>query len=80
MKRKTYRVSWRRNRWHVRGPRGEGPSPRFEFKYDAVQCARVSARLIEIVDETPSQVVVHDKRGKIQSEWSYGRDPRRTRG
>lgn len=28
----------------------------------------------------PSKVVIYGKNGKIQKEWTYGKDPRRSRG
>ena len=46
-----------------------------ETKADAVAYARKFA-----INHQPSQVVVHKRDGKIQTEWTFGKDPRRSEG
>ena len=75
MRRKIYRVYWRGSAWAVRHPRDRRPI-RCAGKKDALQVAKWLA----FFSRAPGQVIVHGKNGRIQTEWTYGSDPRRTRG
>lgn len=55
--------------WLVSGP--SGTEERFATQEEAQTAARHHAQEFE-----PSQVVVHDRRGRIRAEWTYGEDPR----
>ena len=72
-KRKVIHVTFkqREGRWHLRG----GSSSLFGTKAEAVEAAKKEAKAAAL-----GQVVVHTKIGGIQTEYTYGRDPRRTKG
>jgi hypothetical protein len=61
----------RTNAWKVKGG---GETHTFATKQEAVQGATAAARMLG-----NSQVVIHKMDGTIQSERTYGADPRRTR-
>ena len=72
-KRKVIHVTFkqREGKWHLRG----AESAVFATKAEAVDAAKREAKAA-----TLGQVVVHKKVGGIQTEYTYGRDPRRTKG
>lgn len=74
-KRRVWRVSWsERNRlWRSVSPRGGVAW--FATKREAVVDGRSCAR-----SERPSQLMIHNRDGKIQTEHTYGSDPRRFKG
>jgi hypothetical protein len=76
MKRKIYHVVWRDKEWHVRRARVRRPSISQKLKCSAVWFAELFA----IESGTSTQVIVHGKNGRIQTEWTYGKGPRRSRG
>ena len=55
--------------------KGGGEEHRFERKTDAVKSAAAAGRQVG-----NAQVVIKNKDGKIQSERTYGHDPRRSKG
>ena len=55
--------------------KGGGEEHRFERKADAVQSAAAAGRQLG-----NAQVVIRATDGKIQSERTYGNDPRRSKG
>jgi hypothetical protein len=61
--------------WDVKKEGGARASGRHETKQPAIDEARERAQKAEL-----GQVRVHGRDGKIQTEWTYGKDPRRTRG
>ena len=61
--------------WDVKREGGARASSHHDTKSAAVQDARARAKKAEL-----GQVRVHGQDGKIQTEWTYGKDPRRTRG
>jgi len=72
MPRKVYRVMPGEKAWHVR----DGESEReFSRKDEAVKWAREQAK-----QATPSQLLVHGQNGRIQNEYTYGSDPRGSKG
>jgi len=75
MKRKIYHVVWRNGGWHVRRPRARRSTGVFSDKGRACFYAVLKAGTARF-----SQIVVHGKNGKIQREYTYGGDPRRTIG
>jgi hypothetical protein len=55
--------------------KGDGEEHRFDRKADAVQSAAAAGRQLG-----NAQVVIRTMDGKIQSERTYGNDPRRSKG
>jgi len=85
-KRVIYRVMYnaKRKQWDVYvGKRRIPRSPGYPWvgftKAEAVRRAREYARQ-EFDDGFLSQLVVHGRDGRIQTEHTYGRDPKRTPG
>ena len=76
MNRKIYHVVMRSEAWHVRRTRARRSSGCHESKAAAI----VQARALASRRGSLGQVVVHGRDGKVQTEWTYGKDPRRTRG
>jgi hypothetical protein len=76
MKRKIYRVRRFKDFWGVWLDGARRPVWWVWHKANAVAIARRLMRTLR----HPSQLVVHGTNGRIQSEWTYGKDPRRTRG
>ena len=75
-KRVVYEVGWDKwcEAWVVtrRGKRGR---TLYETKEKAIKAARLCANL-----DLLSQVVIKGKNGRIQTEYTYGKDPRRYKG
>ena len=61
--------------WDVKREGGARASSRHETKQPAIKDARERAQKAEL-----GQVRVHGHDGRIQTEWTYGKDPRRSRG
>jgi len=76
MSRKVYHVVRREESWHVRRTRARRASGCHASKADAIVHAKALAKRPRF----PGQGVVHRRDGKVQIEWTYGNDPRRTRG
>ena len=76
MKRKVYHVVPDERGWCVRRGRARYMDTWHPRKVQAT----ARARSLAIVSGMLAQVVVHGRNGKIQFEWTYGKDPRRTRG
>jgi len=74
----VYRVLWseRADAWIVR-PDGGTIYSRHFVKADAVADGRRLAREVHRVEDRPTQLVIYGRDGKIQSERTYGADPRR---
>ena len=72
MARKVVHVVFNKNagKWQLRGADGS-----FSTKTRAVAAAKKQAK-----GATTGQVVIHKKTGAIQTEHTYGADPRRRRG
>jgi Uncharacterized protein conserved in bacteria (DUF2188) len=71
--RTVYRVMPQGRRWEVR--RGDDVVFAHERKEEAVSRGRSVAR-----DDQPSQLVIHDGRGRIEDESTYQDDPFPPRG
>jgi hypothetical protein len=71
--------------WHVlRGSLRplSGPSAvvsQHRFKIAAIASARALAKAVRRSGGL-SQVVIHGRNGRIQLEWTYGADPKRSKG
>jgi hypothetical protein len=74
-KRKVYHVVPGPNGWLVKEEKNKNPSARADRKADAVKRAKELAKKAKL-----GQVIVHKKDGKIQTEYTYGKDPRSTKG
>jgi hypothetical protein len=72
-KRHNYDLHPCKGGWEVKG---DGANlKQFERKADALQFARQEAK-----GNLPSSLRVHGSNGRLQNEYSYGSDPRRSRG
>ena len=76
MNRKVYHVVLKEETWHVRRTRARRSSGCHSSKLAAITQAKTLASRRGSL----GQVVVHGRDGKVQREWTYGKDPRRTRG
>jgi len=76
MTRKVYHVVRRDEIWHVRRTRARRASGCHSSKAAAIRQAKGLADRPGLL----GQVVVHGRDGKVQTEWTYGDDPRGTRG
>lgn len=75
-KRVQYRVlPTESGEWQVKKTGGQRASAVVENKADAVKEA---SRLAQ--SQPLGQVVIHKQDGTIQTEYTYGKDPRKTRG
>lgn len=75
--RKSYHVLYDRERagWKVVLAGHSHAFRRTRLKRDAIEGAKKLARRARL-----GQVVIHGKDGRIQREYTYGRDPRNSRG
>lgn len=80
-KRLVCRVSYSKliDGWVVIAPK-EQIDPPYPLKKSAVKAARCWAIKTWRTFKIPAQVVIHKKDGKIQTEYTYGLDPRRSKG
>jgi hypothetical protein len=76
MNRRVYHVVLRKESWHVRRARARRASGCHHSKAAAIMQAKALANRRGSL----GQVVVHRRDGRVQAEWTYGEDPRRTRG
>ena len=75
-KRVIVRVRPGAGRWVLTAP---GYRAIFEVKYLAVALGRAMARA-KWRALIPAQLVIHKRNGRIQTEHTYGNDPRRSKG
>ncbi len=79
-KRMVWRVKWLKSlkRWRIFDPRYH-PEDNISYfhKEDAVYSARRSALSRWMFNCDLSQLVIYGKNGRIQREFTYGRDPKR---
>lgn len=61
--------------WSVKKEKAQRASSRHEKKTEAVEAAKKIAKNQEL-----GQVIVHKQDGTIQQEFTYGQDPRRSKG
>jgi hypothetical protein len=74
--RQVYEVApSKRGGWDVKKEGGERASGHHPTKAEAVVDARQRAKAAPL-----GQIRVKGTNGQIQTEWTYGKDPRRTRG
>lgn len=76
MNRKIYHVVRGVAAWHVRRDRARRSDSCHENKTKAIARAKALASRRGVL----GQVIVHGRNGRIQTERTYGNDPRRTRG
>ncbi|MBA3738859.1 MAG: DUF2188 domain-containing protein [Actinobacteria bacterium] len=75
-KRLTYHVAPRKaGGWEVRAERAKRPSSAHDSKEEAVKRGRQLAQRQRL-----GQLIVHKRDGSIQTEHTYGEDPRRSKG
>ena len=67
--RKVWHIVPKGNSWAIKREDSDKLSGIHENKQNAIREVQKIAK-----NNTPSQVVVHDKHGKIQTEWTYGKD------
>jgi hypothetical protein len=74
--RKVYHVTPGGNGgWAVKAEDNKNPSGHFKTKTDAVARGKELAKKPLL-----GQLIVHKQDGKIQTEYTYGDDPKRTKG
>ena len=76
MSRRIYHIVLKGETWHVRRTRARRASGCHTSKTAAITQAKALASRPGLL----GQVVVHRRGGKVEKEWTYGNDPRRTRG
>ena len=71
-KRRVYHVTPDgKDGWDVQGEGNKNPSDNFERKEDAIQRGKELAKRGQL-----GQIKIHKKDGTIQTEHTYGKDPR----
>ena len=77
IKRNKYHLTFdnKRDNWSLKKERSERSSMIFETKGDALTSSREFVRRQE-----PSQIIIHKKDGKIQTEHTYKNDPKKYKG
>lgn len=71
---KTYHVVHERGRWAVEGEHAKRSSSRHDTKDEAVERGRHLARARQ------GQLKIHKMDGTLETEYTYGHDPRNTAG
>lgn len=71
MQRLKYHVVYTENAWHVKLEHSPEPISTHHTQDEAIKSARALAKQAEL-----AQVIVHGKDGKIQTECTYGKDPK----
>lgn len=74
-KRKIYHVVPGEKCWLVKEQKNKNHSGKFRLKTEAIARAKELAKRARL-----GQVIIHKKDGKIQTEYTYGDDPKGTRG
>ena len=69
MAKKNQHVVRRGNEWAVRGEGNQRDTSRHDTQAEAIERAR------EIAINRQSEVVIHDRQGRIRDKDSYGNDP-----
>lgn len=80
MKRVVYRVQWRDGAWHFGHDHGDDRDMWHTRKKLVVSAARRHARGLWKEHRVGTQLFIHGKDGLIQTEHTYGADPRRSKG
>lgn len=75
MTRKVYHVTERDGEWRVKRVGARRAAHVCSSKAAAVSLAKSLAKRAPL-----GQVIVHGDNGRLQTEYTYGKDPRRTRG
>lgn len=75
IQRQVYHVVPAENGWEVKKEGNKRASAKARLKADAVSEAKRLAKKAKL-----GQVIIHKKDGKIQTEYTYGEDPRETKG
>ena len=73
--RKTYHITSKDDHWQVKARGAQRATRLFDTKEKAVEFGREIAKNSEL-----GQIVIHRKDGVIQTEHTYGHDPRKTKG
>lgn len=71
---KRYHVTPKGGQWQVKGENAERAVSLHETKVEALQAGR------GIAQNAKGQLLVHGRDGVIQTEWTYGHDPRNIPG
>ena len=73
--RKVWHIIPKDNNWAIKKEGADRLSGIHDNKQDAIKEVQKIAK-----NNTPSQIIVHDKHGVIQTEWTYGKDPYSPKG
>lgn len=74
-KREKFHVVPKEKGWQVKKEGGNRAMKNFKRKQDAVDYGRNKAKEVDI-----GQLKIHGKDGKIQTEYTYGKDPHPPKG
>lgn len=74
-KREIYHVLWERNHWTIKKEKSRTGNGKFQNKEEALQKGRSIARSKRL-----GQLIVHKKDGKVQTEFTYKKDPHPPKG
>ena len=75
IQRQVYHVVPAEKGWEVKKEGNKRPSAKTKLKVDAIARAKELAKKGKL-----GQVIIHKKDGKIQTEYTYGEDPRESKG
>ena len=73
--RQVYHVVPAEEGWEVKKEGNKRPSAKTRLKKEAIDRAKELAKKAKL-----GQVIIHKRDGTIQTEYTYGQDPRRTKG
>lgn len=73
--RKTFHVVPAEKGWEVKKAGVKAPLETHSLKKDAIKAGKVLAK-----QEKKGQLIVHKRNGVIQTEYTYGDDPKKTKG
>lgn len=74
-KRIVYHVVPTEDGWGVKKAGNENLTKKFDTKLEAIADGRERAKELEL-----SQLKIHDQKGKLQTEYTYGQDPEKYKG
>jgi len=76
MMRKKYHITTAKSGgWKIKGEGGPRAIKLFDTKEKAIEIGRKITK-----SKQPSQLIIHKKDGTIQTEYTYGDDPRSSKG
>lgn len=82
MSRQVYHVVWNSagDAWHLKLQHTLLPISSHKTKEEAVYAGRVACSNLWENRGVPAQLVIHLQNGQIETEYTYGNDPRKSKG